>query len=116
MLLTFRQRKTSSRVTGCCTSIAQFHGSHLQAKEDEQNRMLDEHRMALLSFMLLTFRQRKTSSSRTGCCKSIAQFHASHLQAKEDEQQGNWTLHEHMMAMLSFMVLTFRQRKTRRIG
>jgi hypothetical protein len=105
MLLTFRQRKTSSSGTGCCTSIAQFHGSHLQAKEDEQNWMLHEHcsvswfspsgkgrraaaeldaARALLSFMVLTFRQRKTSSCGTGCCTSIAQFQASHLQAKED--------------------------------
>jgi hypothetical protein len=69
MLLTCRQRKTNSNVTGCCTNIAQFHGSQLQAKEDEQNRMMDEHRMALLNFMVLNYRQRKTS--RTGCWTSI---------------------------------------------
>jgi hypothetical protein len=40
MLLTCRQRKTSSSGTGCYTNIAQFHGSHLQAKEDEQAWML----------------------------------------------------------------------------
>ncbi len=112
MFLIFRQRKTSSSGTGCCTSIAQFHASHLQAKEDEQQRnwMLHEHcsvscvspagkgrraaaeldaARALLSFMLLTCRQRKTSSSGTRCCTSMAQFHGSHLQAKEDEQQWN---------------------------
>jgi hypothetical protein len=53
MVLTCRQRKTSSSGTGCCTSIAQFHASHLQAKEDEQQRnwMLHEDEPLILRNM-----------------------------------------------------------------
>jgi hypothetical protein len=83
MVLTFRQGRQAApelNVVRAYGGIAQFHGSHLQAKEDEQQRI--------------------------GCYTSIAQFYGSHLQAKEDEQA--WLLYEHMMALLSFMVFTCR--------
>jgi hypothetical protein len=96
MVLTFRQRKTSSSGTGCCTSIKWPCSVSYFSPAGKGRRVaaeLDAAR-ALLSFMVLTCRQRKTSSSGTGYCMSIAQFHDYHLQAKEDEQQRNWMLHE----------------------